>query len=77
MFVSIQAKHNLALRAEYMTKLDLTLNDCQTIESQVINRPQQSEGAANVIPLQERDIVNISLDEVFLNKQNYITMQLT
>jgi hypothetical protein len=39
-FVSIQAKHNLALRAEYMTKLDLTLNDCQTIESQVINRPQ-------------------------------------
>ena len=56
-----------------MTKLDLTLNDCQTIESQVINRPQPTEG----VPLQERDVVNISLDEVVLNKQSYITMQLT
>lgn len=32
-FVSIQAKHNLALRAEFMTSLDLTLNDCQTVTS--------------------------------------------
>ena len=32
-FVSIQVKHNLALRAEYATRISLTLKDSQTTES--------------------------------------------
>ena len=60
-YVSVQAKHNLALRAEYLTWIDLIFDVKQTIESLV----QRAEYSLN-----ERDTVNVSKDEIILSKQN-------
>jgi len=73
--VNIQVKHNLALRSEFSTRINLTLKDSQTIESEIKSKTNTSsidDKSDNPIPLNERDIVNISSDELVRKKYQSI-----
>ena len=75
--VSIQVKHNLALRSEFSTRINLTLKDSQIIESEIkskTNSPQIEDKSDERIPLNERDITHISSDEVVRKKYQSIQM---